>query len=88
VTEALLAVAREGLWLAILIAAPVLVASLLAGVVTGLVAAVTQVQDASISLVPRVAAAAAAIVLFGPSVAKQLAAFAARVLALLPTLGA
>jgi flagellar biosynthetic protein FliQ len=88
VTEALLAIAREGLWLAILLAAPVLVASLLAGALTGLLGAVTQLQDPAVSLVPRIAAAAAAIAMFGPSVARQLVAFGGKVLALVPTLGA
>jgi flagellar biosynthetic protein FliQ len=87
VTEALLAIAREGLWLAILLAAPVLIASLLAGALTGLLGAVTQLQDPAVSLVPRIAASAAAIAMFGPSVARQLVAFGGKVLALVPTLG-
>ena len=86
-TEALLAVAREGLWLAVLLAAPVLIASVLAGVVTGLIGAVTQIQDPAVSLVPRIAAAVAAAALFGPALVRQLVAFAAKVLALVPTLG-
>jgi flagellar biosynthetic protein FliQ len=88
VTEALLAIAREGLWLAILLAAPVLVASLLAGALTGILGAVTQLQDPAVSLVPRIAAAAAAIAMFGPALARQLVAFGGKVLALIPQLGA
>ena len=87
-TEALLAAARDGLWLAILLAAPVLVAALIAGVFTGLLAAVTQLQDPAVSLVPRIAAAAAALALFAPAIARQLVTFAHRLFELLPTLGA
>jgi flagellar biosynthesis protein FliQ len=78
VTDAVVALVREGLLLALLLAAPVLVAALIAGVVTGLVGAFTQIQDPAVALVPRVAAVGAAIVLFAPSIGHQLEAFATR----------
>jgi flagellar biosynthetic protein FliQ len=87
VTEALIAMAREGLWLAVLLAAPVLIAALIAGAVTGIIGAVTQLQDPAVSLVPRIVAGAAAVALFAPAVATQLAAFAAKLFAVMPTLG-
>ena len=86
-TEALIAAAREGLWLAVLLAAPVLVAALVAGAVTGIIGAVTQLQDPAVSLVPRVVAGAAAVALFAPSVARQIAVFTAKLFAVMPTLG-
>ena len=70
------AVLREGFLLALLLAAPVLVGALIAGVLSGLLAAFTQIQDPAVSLVPRVAAVGAAIVLFAPAIAAQLVAFA------------
>jgi len=70
------AVLREGMLLVLLLAAPVLVAALIAGIVSGLLGAFTQIQDPAVSLVPRVAAVGAAIVLFAPSIGHQLAAFA------------
>ena len=70
------AVLREGFLLALLLAAPVLVGALIAGVLSGLLAAFTQIQDPAVSLVPRVAAVGAAIVLFAPAIATQLIAFA------------
>ena len=74
----LAALLREGFLLALLLAAPVLVAALLAGILSGLLAAFTQIQDPSVSLVPRVAAVGAAIVLFAPAIGAQLVAFANR----------
>jgi flagellar biosynthetic protein FliQ len=72
------AMLREGFLLALLLAAPILVGALVAGIVSGLLAAFTQVQDPAVSLVPRVAAVGAAIVLFAPAIASQLVAFAHR----------
>lgn len=87
-TASLVALVREGLLLALLLAAPVLVAALIAGVITGLVGAFTQIQDPAVGLVPRVAAVGVAIVLFAPSIAHQLDAFASRVWPLVTAVGA
>ncbi len=86
-TPSLIALVREGVLLALLLAAPLLVAALIAGIITGLVGAVTQIQDPSIGLVPRVAAVGVAILLFAPSIAHQLAAFAARIWPLIAAVG-
>lgn len=77
-TGALAGLLREGILLALLLVAPLLIAALLAGVLSGLLAAFTQIQDPAVSLVPRVAAVGVAIVLFAPSIATQLGAFASR----------
>lgn len=87
-TASLVALVREGFLLALLLAAPLLVAALLAGVITGLVGAFTQMQDPAIGLVPRVAAVGVAIVMFAPSIAHQLDAFASRLWPLITAVGA
>jgi len=88
VTASLVALVREGFLLALLLAAPLLVAALISGVITGLVGAFTQLQDPAVGVVPRVAAIGVAIVLFGPAIANQLAAFAARLWPLVTAIGA
>jgi flagellar biosynthetic protein FliQ len=87
VTASLVAVMREGLLLALLLAAPLLVAALVAGLISGLLAAFTQIQDPAVALVPRVVAVGTAIVLFSPSIAHQLAAFASRLWPLVAAAG-
>lgn len=87
-TASLVALLREGALLALLLAAPLLVAALLAGIVTGLVGAFTQIQDPAVGLVPRAAAVGIALVLFAPSIAHQLEAFAGRLWPLVAAIGA
>ncbi len=87
-TQSLVALMREGLLLALLLAAPLLVAALIAGVIAGLVGAFTQIQDPAVGLAPRVAAVGAALVLFAPSIARQLDAFASRLWPLVTAIGA
>lgn len=87
-THHLVTLLREGFLLALLLAAPLLVAALVAGVVSGLLTAFTQLQDPALGVVPRVAAVGAAIVLFGPAIARQLAAFATTAWPLVTAVGA
>jgi flagellar biosynthesis protein FliQ len=88
VTQSLIALVREAVLLALLLAAPLLVAALVAGMITGLLGAFTQIQDPAVGLVARVAAVGIALALFGPSIARQLEAFAARLWPLVTAIGA
>jgi flagellar biosynthesis protein FliQ len=87
VTASLVALVREGVVLALFLAAPLLVAVLIAGILTGLVGAVTQIQDPAVGMVPRVAAVGIALVVCAPSIAHQLEAFASRVWPLVVAVG-
>lgn len=81
------ALMREGMLLVLLLAAPILVAAVIAGVLSGLVAVFTQLQDPAVALVPRVIAVGAAIALFAPAIAHQLEAFANRIWPLIAAVG-
>ena len=86
-TASVVAVVREGMLLVLLLAAPILVAALVAGIVSGLLGAFTQIQDPAVSLVPRVAAVGAAIVVFAPSIAHQVVTFADKLWPLITAAG-
>jgi flagellar biosynthesis protein FliQ len=88
VTASLLAVLGEALLLVLWLAAPLLVAALVAGILTGLVGACTQIQDPAVGLVPRVAAVGITLIVFAPSIAHQLDAFASRLWPLVVAVGA
>lgn len=45
---------REALWTALIIASPVLIAALIVGLVIGLLQALTQIQEQSVSFVPKI----------------------------------
>jgi flagellar biosynthetic protein FliQ len=65
----------EALQLACWLAAPALLASMLAGLVTGALQAATQVQDPALSFVPRLLAVAVALVASGAWMQTKLVAF-------------
>lgn len=86
-TASVIGVVREGMLLVLLLAAPVLVAALIAGIVTGLLGAFTQIQDPAVALVARVAAVGAAVVIFAPSIGHQVVAFADKLWPLITAAG-
>lgn len=71
----LLSMADRMLWTAALIAAPVLLASLAVGLVVGLVQAATSVNEQTLTFVPKLAAIALVLVLFGASMMSLLSDF-------------
>jgi len=46
---------RQGLWIAVLISAPILTVALVAGVVVGLFQALTSIQEMTLTFVPKAA---------------------------------
>ncbi len=62
---ALLQIAREGLYLALLVSLPVLGVSLVVGLVFGILQAATQIQEGTLAFVPRLAAVLLAVALLG-----------------------
>ena len=86
-TPALAGLLREGMLLVLLLAAPLLIAALLAGIVAGLLGAFTQIQDPAIGVALRVAAVGAALVMFAPSIGTQLQTFAAKLWPLITLAG-
>ena len=63
----LLSLADRMLWTTALVAAPILLAALAIGLVIGLVQAATSVNEQTLTFVPKLAAVALVLVLFGAS---------------------
>ncbi len=84
--EWLMNVAQQGLWLVLLISAPAVGASLAIGIVTGILQAVTQVQDASLGFAPKLAVVGTVLALSAPWIGDQLIEFTAVLLRGLPAL--
>ena len=57
---------RQATWLGLILAAPVLLASIAVGLVTGILQAVTQIQEQTLSLIPRLVVVAFVMLLVLP----------------------
>ena len=74
--EAYSRVASLGIQTAMMVSAPVLICGLIAGVMVSVFQAATQINDAALAFIPKIAAAVGALVVFGPWMSSKLTAFA------------
>ncbi len=75
IDELVLQVAREGLLLVLVCSAPPVLAALAVGLFMGVLQAATQVQEQTLSLVPKIVAVAVALLVAGPWIGGQLLRF-------------
>jgi flagellar biosynthetic protein FliQ len=75
----------EVLWNALLISAPLLAATLLVGLLISVVQVVTQVQEMSLTHIPKIVTAVIVLVAFGPWMLKRLVAFSTDLISNIPS---
>lgn len=75
------------LWNSMLIAGPVLITALLVGLVVSVVQVATQLQEATLSYVPKLLACAFVLALLGPWLIGRLCGYAVSTIMLIPQLG-
>lgn len=73
------------LWQSILISAPVLGLTLLVGLLVSVLQVVTQVQDMSLTFIPKVLSAVLALTVFGPWMLRTLLSYATSLIANIPS---
>lgn len=67
---------REALWVSLQIGGPILILLLVVGLVIAIVQALTQVNEATLGFLPKVAVLAAALLLLGPFMSGVLRGYA------------
>ena len=80
-----LAIGSEMLWTAILISAPILGLSMLVGLLVSMVQVVTQIQEISLTFVPKILTAAISLVVFGPWMLSTVVKFATTMIGNIPS---
>jgi flagellar biosynthetic protein FliQ len=73
------------LWAALLVAAPVLLAALLVGLLVSVFQVVTQIQEMSLSFVPKLLSVVAVLVIAGAWMLRQIVSFATWVFNAIPS---
>ncbi len=82
-----LGLGKESLMVALMVAAPILGASLVIGVVVSIIQAVTQVQEMTLSFVPKLVGVFVAMLIFGPWMMQTLVTYSAGLFANMATFG-
>jgi flagellar biosynthetic protein FliQ len=75
---------REALEMMLVVSAPLLLVALGVGLTVSLLQAITQINEATLSFLPKLVAVAITLVLLGPWIIAQLTGFIARTLTGLP----
>ena len=84
--EQVLGQGRDALQLALLIAAPLLLTALAVGVIVGLFQAATQINEMTLSFIPKVLAMAAVLIITGPWMLRLLTEYTRRLFESIPSL--
>ena len=83
--QQVLAAGQQGLTVLLMVAAPVLLVVLLVGLLVSIFQAATQINEATLSFVPKIVAAAAVLGLAGPWMVTTLVEYLQRVLQSIPS---
>lgn len=73
--EAAIDLARQALWATVVLVGPVLIAGALAGLLTSILQAVTQIQEQTLSFLPKIAASILVLVALGPWMLRYMVEF-------------
>ena len=84
--QMVVAIGREALTVVILVSGPLLAFGLIIGLVISIFQAVTQINEMTLTFVPKILAVAAALLIFLPWMISMLTDFGRHMFALIPTL--
>ncbi|MES2490891.1 MAG: flagellar biosynthesis protein FliQ [Pseudomonadota bacterium] len=84
--ETVITQGRDALQLALMLAAPLLLTSLAVGVIVGIFQAATQINEMTLSFIPKLVAMAAVLVFTGPWMLRLLMEFTTRLFENIPNL--
>ena len=79
-----LSLGREAIFTALIVAAPMLILGLITGLIVSIFQAVTQIQEQTLTFIPKILVSAVAILFFGPFMLAMLTGFTARVFTNIP----
>lgn len=84
--ETVLDIGREALWLSVLLAGPMLGAALAVGLFIGVIQAATQIQEMTLSFIPKLFALVVVLFVVGPWMLRIIVTFSERLFMEIPGL--
>jgi flagellar biosynthetic protein FliQ len=85
-TEWVLALGRDAIFVTLTVAAPMLILGLITGVTISILQAVTQVQEMTLTFIPKILAVAVALLVFLPWIINRLITFTTQLITSIPGL--
>ena len=87
-SQSVLSLVQEAMWITFLVSAPLLLVTLVVGLVIAVLQAATQINEMTLSFIPKLVALFATLVVAGPWMLSILADYTQRLFERIPTLGA
>jgi len=84
--ETVMTIAQRALEMTVLLAAPLLLVALVIGLLVGIFQAATQIHEMTLSFIPKLIGMAAALVIAGPWMLKQLVSYTRMLIESIPSL--
>ena len=78
---------RNAFFTIVLVSGPVLIIALIVGLIISILQATTQIQEQTLSFVPKIIAVMVALIVFGSFMLNQLVSFTGNLFKLIPTIG-
>ncbi len=85
--QTVIAIAREALTVTLLVASPMLIFGLVIGLIISIFQAVTQINEMTLTIVPKIVAVAVSLLIFLPWMINLLIDFTRHMFGMIPTLG-
>jgi len=85
-TEMVLAVGKDAIFTMLMAAAPILLAGLLVGLTISIFQAVTQINEMTLTFIPKIVAVALSMLLFLPYIINKIVDFTNRIYNIIPSL--
>jgi len=78
--EFVIQIGKDALWVALMVASPVLIAGLIIGLAVGIFQAVTQIHEMTLTFIPKILVVAVVLIVFLPWMLNTLLTFTIRIL--------
>ena len=78
---------NQMVWNAFFMAAPILIATLIVGLIISVIQVTTQLQEITLSYVPKILVTAGLLIILGPWMLAKMASFARSIYSMIPTVG-
>jgi flagellar biosynthesis protein FliQ len=84
--DTVMTLAAQAMWMTILLCAPLLLSALVVGLLVGMFQAATQINEMTLSFIPKLGILVVALLIFGPWMLGSLVAFTQQLFASIPEL--
>ena len=82
--DTVMTLAAQAMWMTILLSAPLLLSALLVGLLVGMFQAATQINEMTLSFIPKLGILVVALLIFGPWMLGSLVAFTQQLFTSIP----